>query len=88
MLLDASSALAANDAFIHRVIAVAINVYDFAIFQMHFDAATTGTHVTGGGFNLVPIFRAGVDLRFGEDSHSATIAKQFIAHYGPYFCSI
>ena len=87
-MLDASSAFAADHTLIDGMIAVAINVCDFAIFQMHFDAATAGAHVTGCGFNFVPVFGRCVDLRLGEDSHRVTIAKQFKAHYGPYFCSM
>ena len=88
MLLDAGCTFAANHTLVHRVIAVAIDICNFAIFQMHFDAATACTHVTRGGLNFVPIFRRSVDFRLGEDSHQTTIAKQFEAHYGPYFSSL
>ena len=68
MLLDAGSALAADHTLVHGVIAVAINVNHLAIFKMHFDAAAACAHIASRGFNLVPIFGAGVDLRFGQDS--------------------
>lgn len=57
MLLDARSALAADDTLVHWMIAVTIDVDNLSIFQMHFDAAAAGAHVTGGGFDLVPILR-------------------------------
>ena len=85
MLLDASSTFAADDTLVYGVIAVPINVSNFAIFQMHFDATTASAHVTSGRFNLVPIFRRSVDLRLWEDSHGMTIAKLTNSHYGPYF---
>ena len=85
MLLDACCTLAADYAFVHWVIAVAINISNLAIFQMHFDAATAGAHVASGCFDLVPIFGAGVDLWLGEDSHKETLAKHCEAHYGPYY---
>ena len=54
MLLYASCTLATDDTLIDRVIAIAVNVNNSTILQMHFDAATTSTHVTGGSFHLVP----------------------------------
>ena len=84
MLFDASSALAADYTLVHWVIAIAININNLAIFEMHFDAAATGAHITRGGFNLIPIFGAGVNLRLGKDSHVQTIANHMWFHYGPY----
>jgi hypothetical protein len=88
MLLNACRTLAADYTFVDGMITIAINVSDFAIFQMNLYAAATGAHVTCGGFNLVPIFGRRVDLRLGEDSHVATIAKHRDAHYGPYSSSV
>ena len=84
MLLDACGALAADYTLVHRVITVAINISHLAIFEMHFDAAAASAHIAGCGFNLVPIFGAGVDLRLGKDSHVQTIANHMWFHYGPY----
>ena len=56
MLLDASRTLAADDALVDRMVSVAIDINNLAVFQMNLDAASTGTHITCGGFNLVPVF--------------------------------
>ena len=88
MLLDARRTLAADDPLVHRVVAITIDVSHLAIFEMHFDSATASAHIASGGFNLVPIFGAGVDLRLGEDSHAETIANHRLFHYGPYFCHL
>ena len=56
MLHDASSTFAANDTLVDRVVTIAFNVLDRPVFEVDFDAATTGAHVTCGGFDLVPGF--------------------------------
>ncbi len=48
LLHDAGRALGAHHAAVHGVIAVALDVADAAILEMHFDAATAGAHVAGG----------------------------------------
>src|SRR5437763_16196830 len=50
---DAGRALAADYPPIDRVVAVAVDVADPAVLQMHPDAAAAGAHVTGGGLDLV-----------------------------------
>jgi hypothetical protein len=82
MLLDASGTLAADDAFVDRVIAVAININNLAVFQMHFDAATAGAHVTCGGFDFVPVFGRCVDLRL-NGGHVERLAKEWSLSHSP-----
>ena len=53
MLHDAGGALAAQHAFVHRVVAVAFDVPNLAVLQVYLDAATAGAHVAGGGLDLV-----------------------------------
>src|SRR5207302_6685618 len=50
---DAGGALAADHPAVDRVIAVAVDVADAAILQVHPDAAAAGAHVAGGGLDLV-----------------------------------
>ncbi len=54
LLHDAGSALGAEHAAVHGVVAVALDVADAAILEMHFDAATAGAHVAGGASDPVP----------------------------------
>ena len=61
LLHDARGAFAADHAMIYRMIAVAFDIADAAIFQMDFDPAAAGAHVAGGVFDLVRYFRRGVD---------------------------
>ena len=61
MLLEARSTFAANDAFVDGVIAVAINICHATIFEMNFNAATAGAHVTCGGFDFIPGLDLGID---------------------------
>ncbi len=53
VLHDAGRALAAQHALVHRVIAVAVDVADLAVLQVHANAAAAGAHVAGGGLDLV-----------------------------------
>src|SRR4029077_2422134 len=53
LLHDAGSALAANHAAVNRVIAVAFDIADGAVFEMNFDPASAGAHVAGRIFDLV-----------------------------------
>ena len=53
VLHDAGRALAAQHALVDRMIAVAVDVADLAVLQVHPNAATAGAHVTGGGLDFV-----------------------------------
>jgi len=52
-LHDAGCPLGAEDAPVHGVVAVAVDIDDPAGFQVHVDAATAGAHVAGGLADLV-----------------------------------
>ena len=67
MLLDAGSTLAADHTLVHRVIAIAFDIFDSAIFEIDFDPAPAGAHVTGCGLDLVPCF--GRTLENGRGGH-------------------
>jgi hypothetical protein len=82
MLLDASGTLAADDAFVDGVIAVAINIGNLAILQMHFDTTAAGAHITRGGFNLVPVFGRCIDLRL-NGGHVERLAKEWSLSHSP-----
>ena len=56
MLHDSSAAFAANHAFIHGMIPIALNVADFAVPNMDIDSAPASAHVAGG-------FRHGISDR-------------------------
>ncbi len=58
---DAGGALGAQHALVHRVIAVALDVADAAVLQMHLDAAAAGAHVAGRGGDLVVHHRRQID---------------------------
>ena len=66
MLLDARRPLAADDALVHRMIGVAVDIGDRAVFQIHLDAATAGAHVASRGLDLVPGLGRSVDGGFGH----------------------
>ena len=53
LLHDAGGALAADHAAVDRVIAVALDVADAAVLEMHFDPAAAGAHVTGRTLHFV-----------------------------------
>ena len=61
MLHDACSTLAADHTFVHGVIAVAFDKFNRSIFEIDLNAATTRTHVTCCGFDLVPGFGRQID---------------------------
>src|SRR3569833_2658669 len=50
---DAGGTLGADHAAVDRVVAVAVDVTDAAVLEMHPDAAPAGAHVAGGGLDLV-----------------------------------
>jgi hypothetical protein len=47
-LLDPRRALGAEDAPVHRVVAVALDIGDAPVLDMHVDPAAAGAHVAGG----------------------------------------
>ena len=53
VLHDPGRALGAEHAAVHRVVAVAFDIGDLALFHMHVDAAAAGAHVAGGAADLV-----------------------------------
>jgi hypothetical protein len=53
VLHDSGRALGAQHAMVDRVVAVALDVADAAVLQVHFDAAAAGAHVAGRGLDLV-----------------------------------
>src|SRR5690606_11399798 len=48
VLHDPGGALAAEDAPVHRVVAVALDVVDLTALEVDIDAAAAGAHVAGG----------------------------------------
>ncbi len=66
VLHDTGRALGAQDAVVDRVVAVALDVADPAVLEVHFDAAAAGAHVAGGGLDLVRDRRRGVDRLASE----------------------
>ena len=72
MLHYPGGTLAAQHAFIDRVIAVTFDIADRTILEVDFDSASTCAHVTGGGFDGVADRRVEIDLRFS-------------VHYAPLF---
>src|SRR6266487_3943960 len=84
MLHDAGSALAANDASVHRMIAIAFDVFDRAVLEIDFDPAAAGAHVACGRLDLIPGLERGVDARLGhawllhdesKTSHSTRVVR-------------
>ena len=61
LLHDAGRALRTDHTLIKGMIGIALNVTDFAVAQMHIDATTACTHVTGGvlDFDTAGSFGAG-----------------------------
>src|SRR5690349_774384 len=78
MLHDARGALAADHPLVHRVVAIALDIFDRAVFQIDFDAATAGTHVARGRLDLVPGLERGVDLGFGHSRHGTTFRPKYM----------
>ena len=66
MLLDTGSTLAADHALVHRMIAIAFDIANGSVFEIDFDPAAAGAHVTGGRFRLVPCFRRASERRFSR----------------------
>jgi len=64
---DAGGTLGAEHALVHRMVAVALDVADAPVLQVHFDAAAAGAHVAGGGLHRVARRRRGVDGRLARD---------------------
>ncbi len=66
MLHDSGRTLAANDALVHRMAAVAFDIGDGAILQIDLYPATARAHVASGGRGRVPGLGRGIDKRFGH----------------------
>ena len=64
VLHDAGRALAAQHALVHGMVAVALDVADLAVLQVHANAAAAGAHVAGGGLDLVGRRLRQGDFRF------------------------
>jgi len=47
VLHDASATLAAKDTLIHGMVAIAFDIADLAVLDMHIDATATGAHIAG-----------------------------------------
>ena len=58
---DAGRTLGTQDAAVDRVVAVAFDVADGAVAQVHLDAAAAGAHVAGRVLDVVADRRRGVD---------------------------
>ena len=54
MLLDAGRPFTTDDPLIHRVIAVAIDIGNSAVFEVNPDPTAAGAHVAGRRFDIVP----------------------------------
>jgi hypothetical protein len=80
MLFNARSTLAADNAFVYRVVAVAIDIGHLAIFQVNFNAATTRAHIACGSFNFVPVFGRSVDLWL---NHTNRLIEELSLAYSP-----
>ncbi len=72
---DAGRALAADHAAVDRMIAIAVDVADAAVLQVHADAAAARAHIAGGGLDLVGRGLGQRNSRFLK-SHCATL-RQF-----------
>ena len=48
LLHDPRSTLGADHALVQRMLGIALDVADFAVFQMHADAAAASAHIAGG----------------------------------------
>src|SRR5439155_4528384 len=62
LLHDAGSALAADHAAVHRMVAVAFDITNAAIRQMNLNPATALAHVAGRVLDLVRNLWRGIDL--------------------------
>ena len=52
LLHDPGGSLGADDAFVERMLGIAVDVANLAVAQVHPDAAAAGAHVAGGGLDL------------------------------------
>src|SRR5437763_16792092 len=84
MLHDPRGALAADDALVHRMIAIAFDIFDGAVLEIDLYPAAAGAHVAGGGLDLVPGLGRSVDQRLGHarllqdhsnSGHSASVIR-------------
>ena len=66
MLHDAGGTLAADDALVHWVVRIAVDIGDAAVLQLNPDATAAGAHVAGGGLHFVPVLGRGVYDGFGH----------------------
>ena len=65
MLHDPGRTLGAQRTLVHRVVAVALDIANRTVQQVHLDAALAGAHVAGGEFDLIVDSGRGVDLLRG-----------------------
>ena len=63
MLHDTGRSLGTENALVHRMVAVALDVTDLAVTKMNIYAAAAGAHVAGRLPDLVTDMGGGVDLR-------------------------
>ena len=79
---DPGRALGAENTFVDRVIAVAFDVADGAVLQMHLDAAAARAHVAGGALDLVVDLGRGVDLRvFHRSGVPGRVVRRPLRHF-------
>ncbi len=78
VLHDPGAALGAKDATIDRVVAVAVDIGDFAVLQVHVDATAAGAHVAGRLPDLVRNRRRCVDDRFARHCEGFNILQSIV----------
>ena len=64
MLHPAGRSFGAQNTLVDRVVAIALDIANFAAAQMNVDAAPTGAHVASCFFYLITNFWRRVDKRF------------------------
>ena len=72
-----SRALGAQHALVDRVVAIALDIADRAVLQVHLDAASARAHVTCGGLDLVGDARRGVYAVSGGHGRPVGVAPVF-----------
>ena len=65
-LHDTARALGTEHALVDRMVAIALDIADPALFQMHIDAAAAGAHIAGGLADFVRNRGRGVNLRLNS----------------------
>jgi hypothetical protein len=63
---DPGGALGAEHALVYWMVAIALDIADPAILQMHLDPAAAGAHVAGRAFDLVGYGAGELDLFLGR----------------------